>query len=50
MAYLENLPTKEEIDKYAFVDDNVKEQPTESKATIYYNEDNEIEESNVSNI
>jgi DNA-directed RNA polymerase subunit E'/Rpb7 len=44
MAYLENLPTKEEIDKFVYVDENNKEQQLDNKQTIYYNEDNEIEE------
>ena len=46
MAFLEDLPTKEEIEKYAFLDENIKEEQIDTNKTIYYNEDNEVEETN----
>ena len=47
MAYLENFATIDEIEKYAYKDDNIKEQIIDNKAMIYYNEDNEIQENNL---
>jgi len=47
MAYLDEFATKDEIEKYAFKDDNIKEQTVDNKAMIFYNEDNEIQEINI---
>ena len=46
MAYLDNFATIEEINEYAYKDDNIKEQIIDNKAMIYYNEDNEVQEIN----
>ena len=50
MAYLEDFPTIEEIEKYAYKDDNMKEQIIDNKTMIFYNEDSEINETNVNQI
>jgi hypothetical protein len=47
MAYLDNFATIEEIEKFAYKDDNIKEQLIENKTMVYYNEDNEIQETNI---
>jgi len=44
MAYLDNFASKEEIEKYAYKDDNIKEQFNEQRETIYYNDDTEPQE------
>ncbi len=47
MAYLDNFATIEEIETYAYKDENIKEQQTDNTTMIYYNEDNEILETNI---
>ena len=47
MAYLDDFATIDEINQYAYKDDNIKEQQIENKTMIYYNEDNEILETNI---
>lgn len=47
MAYLDNFATIEEIETYAYKDENIKEQYTDNTTMIYYNEDNEILETNI---
>jgi len=49
IGYLENLPTIEEIEKFAYKpDDNnkINNEPNKQK-TIYFNDDNEVEENNI---
>jgi len=47
MAYLEEYPTKEEIENFAYNESNLEEQIISKELTIYYNEDNEVNETNI---
>jgi hypothetical protein len=49
MGYLDNIATIDEIEKYAYKDDlilNIK-QNEQQQTSVYFNEDNEIEEKNI---
>ena len=50
MAYLDDLPTLAEIEQYAYTGENKFEQNSVDKTMIYYNEDSETVEANISKI
>jgi len=48
MGYLDNIATPEEIEKYSYKDEFIKHQKnTDNITSVYFNEDNEIEEKNI---
>ena len=48
MGYLDNLADSEEIDLYAYKDDNLKlVKRSDNLSSVYFNEDNEIEDKNI---
>lgn len=50
MAYLDDFPTIAEIEKYAYKEETKMDQIVDNKSMVYYNEDNEVIEANISQI
>ena len=50
MAFLDDYPSIDEIEKFAYKEENIIDNVVDNKSMVYYNEDNEVQEININQI